>query len=45
MRVALRIICRLLPLLALVGVNGCCSSGLEGLAYQTAYSAVGAQIK
>jgi hypothetical protein len=35
---------RLLARLAFVGVGGCCASGPE-LAFQTAYSAVGAQIK
>jgi len=39
-----RTICRLLVLLALVYVGGCSASGPE-LAYQTAYSAIGAQVR
>jgi hypothetical protein len=34
----------LLALIGLIGVGGCCPSGPEP-AFQTAYSAVGAQIK
>jgi len=37
-------ICRFLALLALVGVGGCSVSGRES-SFETAYSAVGAQIK
>ena len=39
-----RTICRLLALFALVYVGGCSASGPER-AYQTAYSAVGVQVK
>ena len=35
---------RLLALLALVGVGGCSASGPDP-AFQTAYSAIGAQVK
>jgi len=45
MQVALRRICCLLSVLALVGVGGCVSPEPKDLAYQTAYSAVGAQVK
>ena len=39
-----RLICGLLALLALVGVGGCSASGPEP-SFETAYSAVGAQVK
>jgi hypothetical protein len=39
-----RMICRFLALLALVSVGGCSASGPEP-ALQTAYSAVGEQVK
>jgi hypothetical protein len=37
-------ICRLLALLVLVGVGGCSASGSEPQ-FETAYSAIGAQLK
>ncbi len=37
-------ICVLLALLALIGVGGCSASGPEP-SFETAYSAVGAQVK
>jgi hypothetical protein len=37
-------ICRFLAVLALVGIGGCSASGPEP-AFETAYSAVGAQVK
>jgi hypothetical protein len=39
-----RTICRLLAALALVSVGGCSASGLEP-AFDTAYSAIGMQVK
>jgi hypothetical protein len=39
-----RTLCRLLALLALIGVGGCSASGPEP-PFETAYSAVGAQVK
>jgi hypothetical protein len=39
-----RTICRLLALLALVGVGGCSASGPE-FSFETAYSAIGAQVR
>jgi hypothetical protein len=39
-----RTLCRLLAVLALVGVAGCCAPWSEP-PFQTAYSAVGAQVK
>jgi hypothetical protein len=45
MQVGLRRICCLLSVLALVGLVGCASSGPRDLAYETTYSAVGAQVK
>jgi hypothetical protein len=37
-------ICRVLAVLALIGVGGCSASGPEP-AFDTAYSAIGAQVK
>jgi hypothetical protein len=39
-----RTICRFLTLLALIGVGGCSASGPQ-LPFETAYSAIGAQVK
>jgi hypothetical protein len=43
MRTGLRVVFCLFAVAALVG--GCSSMGPQNLAYQTAYSAVGAQVK
>jgi hypothetical protein len=40
-----RAICVLLILLALIGVAGCCPAPWSGPPFETAYSAVGAQVK
>jgi hypothetical protein len=45
MPVGLRRICCLLSVLALVGLGGCASSEPRDLAYETTYSAVGAQVR
>jgi hypothetical protein len=39
-----RTLCRLLAMLALIGVGGCSASGPEP-PFETAYSAIGAQVK
>ena len=44
MQMGLRVVFCLLVVVALVG-GGCSSTGPRDLAYQTAYSAVGAQVK
>ena len=44
MQVGLRVVFCLLAVVALVA-SGCSSTGSQDLAYQTVYSAVGAQVK
>jgi hypothetical protein len=44
MQVGLRVVFGLLAVVALVG-GGCSSTGPRNLAYQSAYSAVGGQVK
>jgi hypothetical protein len=45
MQVVLRRICCLLSVLALVGLVGCALSEPRSFAYETTYSAIGAQMK